>query len=150
MIDRAWIGHSFAPLTVAVEAGRLRQFAKAVGETRAHYVDDRAAAEHGWPGLPVPPTMLFALEMEQPNPWAYLETLGIPLDRVLHGEQQFTYHRMSHAGDTLTYRVSIDAIEAKRGRTLEFITKTSNVTNQHGEHVADLRTVLVVRNPEQA
>ncbi len=148
MIDRSWIGHTFDPLTVLVEAGRVRLFCKAIGETRPRYTDHDAAVAHGWPAPPVPPTMLFALEMEQPDPWGYLETLGIDLAHVLHGEQEFVYQQATWVGDTLTFHVSIEDIIVKRGGALELVTKSSSVTNQRGEPVAQLRTVLVVRNPE--
>jgi acyl dehydratase len=148
MIDKAWIGHTFEPLRVEVEPGRIRQFGKATGETRAHYLDVASAQDYGWPSLPVPPTMLFALEMEQPNPWICTDTLGIDLARVLHGEQEFTFYGMAFAGDTLTYEVSVEDIVSKRGGALELVTKASRVTNQRGVAIADLRTLLVVRNPE--
>jgi acyl dehydratase len=148
LIDTAFVGHTFAPHTVPVEAGRVRQFTQAIGETRAHHVEDAAGREHGWPGVPVPPTMLFALEMDRPDPWAYLDTLGIDLAVVLHGEQEFIYHRPAWVGDTLTFQATIESIEAKRGGALELVTKSTTVTNQHGDHVADLRSVLAIRHEE--
>ena len=150
MIDPAWIGHRFEPLVVEVEAGRIRQFARAIGETRPEHVDVAAAREQGWPSLPVPPTMLFALEMEQPNPWIYMETIGMDLAEVLHGGQRFEYHQMAFAGDTLTFHVAIVDVVAKKGGALEMVTKATRVENQRGEHVADLGTVLVVRHAEAA
>ena len=146
MIDRAWIGHVFEPLEVDVEPGRLRQFAKAIGETRPEYINESAARARGWPSIPVPPTLLFGLEMEQPNPWAYLETIGVDVARVLHGEQQFEYHAPAWAGDRLRFEFSIADIYEKRLGALEFVTKTTTVTNQRSESVANLRNVIVVRN----
>ena len=113
MIDRSWIGHEFAPLRVEVEPGRLRQFAKAVGETRPEYVDVEAARQLGWPALPVPPTFLFCLEMEQPDPWHFMGLMGIDLARVLHGEQEFNYLAPAWAGDTLTYLPSASPTSTK-------------------------------------
>ena len=146
MIDLKWIGHRFPALEVVVEEGRLRQFAKAIGETRAEYTDASAARRLGWPTIPVPPTMLFGLEMEQPNPWGYLETVGVDIATVLHGEQSFTFHKQAWAGELLTFDVTISDIYAKRGGSLQFLVKDSSVTNQAGELVADLRSVIVVRH----
>ena len=78
----------------------------------------------GWPALPVPPTLLFCLEMEQPDPWHFLGLMGIDLARVLHGEQEFDYLAPAWAGDTLTFAVRIADIYDKRGGALEFVTKT--------------------------
>ncbi len=146
MIDRKWVGHEFEPLEVVVELGRLRLFAKAIGEKRPEYVDVTAARAKGWPSVPVPPTLLFGLEMEQPNPWAYLDTIGVDIAHVLHGEQHFEYFAPAWAGDCLTFRFAIADIYDKRQGALEFVTKTTAVTNQRGQAIANLRKVIVVRN----
>ena len=56
MIDRQYIGHRFPVFQVEVEKGRLRFFAKAIGETDPVYFDEKAAKAAGHPGLLVPPT----------------------------------------------------------------------------------------------
>lgn len=43
MIDRKWIGHTFAPYTRKTEASQLWFFAKAIGETNPIYTDEKAA-----------------------------------------------------------------------------------------------------------
>jgi len=147
MIDRRHIGTAFAPFTVEVERSRLRFFAKATGQTDPVYLDDEAARAAGHPALPVPPTFLFCLEMEAPNPAAIRETLGLDLGRILHGEQGFTFHRLAHAGETLTFRQRIADIYDKKGGALEFIVRQTEVDNARGERVAELRCVTVYRNP---
>jgi acyl dehydratase len=146
MIDRAFIGHRLAPFTVDVEKGRLRFFAKATGQDDPVYSDEEAARAAGHPGLPVPPTFFFCLEMESPKPAAIRELLGIDYRRILHGEQGFTYHRTAHAGDRLTFEQRIADIYDKKNGALEFIVRETNVTNQRGERVADMRCVTVYRN----
>jgi acyl dehydratase len=147
MIDRSHIGTEFPPFTVEVERGRLRFFAKATGQTDPVYSDDDAARAAGHPGLPVPPTFLFCLEMEAPNPAAIREKLGLDYSRILHGEQGYTFHRMAYAGDKLTFSQRIEDIYDKRGGALEFIVRKTAVSNAQGEAVAELRTVTVYRNP---
>jgi acyl dehydratase len=146
MIDRQYIGHTMPAFEVAVEAGRLRFFAKATGQTDPVYLDDTAARAAGHPGLPVPPTFLFCLEMESPDPAAIRNLLGMDYRRLLHGEQGFTYHRPSHAGDVLRFEQRIADIYDKKNGALEFVERITRITNQRGEHVADLRAVTVLRN----
>jgi acyl dehydratase len=64
----------------------------------------------------------------------------------LHGEQGFAYHRMAYAGDVLSFEQRIEDIYDKKGGALDFVLRKIRVTNQRGEHVADLRTVTVQRN----
>ena len=146
MLDRQYIGHTMPKFSATVEKGRLRFFAKAIGETDPVYTDEAAAQAAGHPGLPVPPTFLFCLEMESPDPAAIRNLLGLDYRRLLHGEQGFTYHRMAYAGDVLTFEQRIEDIYDKKGGALEFVVRQTRVSNQRGEHVADLRSVTVQRN----
>ena len=146
MIDRRHIGHELPPFQVEVEKGRLRFIAKATGQDDPVYTDEATARAAGHPGLPVPPTFLFCLEMESPNPAAVRELLGIDYRRLLHGEQGFAFHRMAYAGDTLTFQQRIEDIYDKKGGALEFVVRKTHVSNQRGEPVADLRCISVIRN----
>ena len=146
MIDKKFIGHVMPRFSALVEAGRLRFFAKATGQTDPVYSDEAAARAAGHPGLPVPPTFLFCLEMESPDPAAIRDLLGMDYRTLLHGEQGFVYHRMAHAGDTLTFEQRIDDIYDKKGGALEFVVRGTRVSNQRGELVAELRAVTVIRN----
>jgi acyl dehydratase len=146
MIDRRYIGHTLAPFSVPVEASRLRFFAKATGQDDPIYPDPAAARKAGHRDLPVPPTYLFCLEMEGPHPAAIRDLLGLDYRRLLHGEQRFTYHAMAHAGDELTFEQRIEDIYDKKGGALEFVVRRTRVSNQHGQPVADLECVTVMRN----
>lgn len=146
MIDKQFIGHVMPRFSALVEAGRLRFFAKATGQTDPVYSDEAAARAAGHPGLPVPPTFLFCLEMESPDPAAIRNLLGMDYRTLLHGEQGFVYHRMAYAGDTLTFEQRIDDIYDKKGGALEFVVRATRVSNQRDELVAELRAVTVIRN----
>lgn len=146
MIDRKHIGLELKPHTVEVEKGRLRFFAKATGQTDPIYTDEAAAQAAGYRSLPVPPTFLFCLDMEVPNPFELLEIMDIDLGSILHGEQSFTYHQDVCAGDRVTFRTQVVDIFEKKNGTLEFVIQDTKVTNQNQEQVADLRRVIVVRN----
>jgi len=146
MIDRQYIGHTLPPFQVTVEPGRLRFFAKATGQADPVYTDEAAAKAAGHPGLPVPPTFLFCLEMEAPNPAAIRELLGMDYRKLLHGEQGFTYHAPAYAGDTLTFSQRIADIYDKKNGALEFVVRQTRVANQQGELVAELRCVTVIRH----
>ena len=136
----------FAPLTVDVERGRLRLFAKVMGETNPVYTDVDAARADGHPDLPVPPTYFFSLGLEAPDPFDYLDELGVDLRFVLHGEQSFTYHRMAYGGDRLTLQDRIVDVYAKRNGELEFIVKQANTIRER-QPIAEMRSIIVVRNP---
>ena len=146
MIDRKWIGCQVGQSTLVVEGGRLRFFAKAIGETSPIYVDQAAAAAAGYADLPAPPTFVFAAELDSNTMFALFDQLGVPLSKVLHGEQGFEYFAPVVAGDTVTVTSLVKDIYDKRGGALEFVETESTATNQRGEAVAKMRGVTVVRN----
>jgi acyl dehydratase len=146
MIDKKWIGHELPVSVLPIERTRLRFFAKATGETDPVYTDEAAARAAGYPDLPAPPTFLFAAELDSGASERMVQDLGIPLAKLLHGEQGFTYHKPVCVGDTVTVRSRIEDIYDKRDGALEFVVKTSRATNQRDELVAEMRTVIVCRN----
>lgn len=146
MLDRTQIGRTYAPFSVTVEAGRLRFFAKAIGETDPVYTDEAAAKEAGYRGIPVPPTFLFSLELERPDPWGWFAEVGLDLKKVLHGEQSFTYHAVPVAGETLTLSGRIVDVYEKKNGALEFVVKETAITDASGRPVATLRSTIVQRN----
>lgn len=146
MIDKKWLGHALPASVLPIERSRLQFFAKATGETNPVYTDKAAANDAGYPDLPAPPTFLFAAELDSGASYKLLDDLQIPIAKLLHGEQGFTYHRPACVGDTVTVRSTLTDIYDKKNGALEFVVKTSRATNQHDQLVAELRTVLVCRH----
>ncbi|RYI99387.1 MAG: MaoC family dehydratase [Actinomycetales bacterium] len=131
---------------VDVERGALRFFAQATGERRAEYVDVDAARAAGHRDLPVPPTYYFSLELQSPEPFGFLDAIGVDLNTILHGEQTFEYVGTACAGDRLTLTPRIVDVVSKKGGAMELVTKQTTVTDANGDVVARLGSVLVVRN----
>ena len=148
MLNTQLKGTELTAFSVEVERGRLRTFAKATGQDNPIYWDEAAARAQGHPGLPLPPTFLFCLEMEGPNPMEVFERLGVNYAHVLHGEQHFFFHRLAHAGETLRFHPRIADLYEKKGGTLGFIVCETRVEASDGAAVADLRSVMVVRPPQ--
>jgi len=146
MLDKSFIGHEFPSFTVDVEKGRLRFFAKAIGETNPIYIDESAAVAAGYRALPAPPTIPFSLDMDGPELLPVVGALNLDIARVLHGSQEFEYHAPICAGDRITVTSRISDIFDKKGGALEFVVMESSYSNQDGDLVATARNTLVYRN----
>lgn len=139
------IGRTFEGNTLLMDRSRLRFFAKAIGQSDPVYIDLDAAKQAGHRDLPVPPSFFMGIELESPDPFAWMTDLGIDLRSVLHGEQQFIYHKMAYAGDELTSSSElIDAYE-KKGGALQFLVRKTSVLDQDGELVVEMLSTTVVR-----
>lgn len=151
MIDRdRHVGTVSEPRIVDIEKGFLKFFAKATGETDPTYFDEEAARAAGHRAIPVPPTYFFSLHMGAPakrgDVFDLENGLGVDMQRVLHGEQGFTYHRLVYAGDRLTITTTTSDIYVKKGGALEFVVQDTRYENDKGELCAEARQVTVVRN----
>lgn len=122
-IDRSFIGREFPPVSPLVTRSRLRNFAKATGHDQPIYTDVDAARD-----LPVPPTFFFGIELEAPDPFAFVTELGVDLRTVLHGEQKYDYGRMAFAGDELTAISRIADIYDKKGGLTGVVASIDEVT----------------------
>ncbi|HYZ66775.1 MAG TPA: MaoC family dehydratase N-terminal domain-containing protein, partial [Mycobacterium sp.] len=123
------IGRRLAPAVVAVERGPVQVFATAVGDDNPIYRSAQAAATAGLNGIPVPPTFVFASAYwgifadAQPTPGdgaaTLVELIALLRNRrkgvVLHGEQEFAYHRPMRVGDVLHVEGFVEDVHKKPG-----------------------------------
>lgn len=123
------VGKRLAPAVVAVERGPVQIFATAVGDDNPVYRSAEAAAVAGLDGIPVPPTYVFASAYwgafvdKQPAPAgtdaSLVELIALLRNGrkgvVLHGEQEFTYHRPTRVGDVLCVNGFVESVEDKPG-----------------------------------
>lgn len=130
------IGMSTGTTVVTVERGHVAQFAASVKESHPAYSDPRAAEAAGLPGIPAPPTYPFVMgnfgvypelqaeDAPKGNPMgAVLGKLMAQGGMILHGEQEFTYHRPVMVGDVLSGTGTVaDAYQKEsKGKTMTFV-----------------------------
>jgi hypothetical protein len=155
------IGKSTGKSTVAVERGPVAFFAAAVLEKSPAYRTPEAAAEAGLPAIPAPPTFPIGMEFwgkyaeiqppgKQPvNPMATV--IGPLMSRgglILHGEQEFIYHRPVLVGDVLEGEGKVvDAYQKEsKGKTMTFVvTETEWKDQKTGEPVVTTRFNVIHR-----
>ena len=146
MLDKSWIGHAFPAFSAEVEKGRLKFFAKAIGETNPIYTDEVAAKEAGYRALPAPPTFTSVLDQESAEFLPVLDLLGIDIARILHGSQEFEYFAPICAGDTIRVEARIADIFDKKEGALEFVVMEHTYTNQDDVLTTRATSTMVVRN----
>lgn len=114
-VDQSVIGKATGRFRVAIDRSPVTNFARAVKDDSPAYADPAAARAAGFSDIPVPPTYSFAMQHwgQFPELQAGLEPVeGNPMFEVigklqakgglvLHGEQEFTYHRPLVVGDVL-------------------------------------------------
>jgi acyl dehydratase len=155
------IGKPMSKSKVVVERGPVSNFALAVCDRNPVYRDPRAAEEAGFDAIPAPPTYPFVMQSwgeftedqpsDKPKANAMADVIG-PLMAgggiILHGEQEFTYHRPVLVGDVLVGEGTVVDAYAKesKGRTMTFIvTETVWKDDTTGEPVVTSKFNLIHR-----
>jgi acyl dehydratase len=143
MADKSDIGKVGKPVTLRIEAGKIREFAKSIKDPNPLYCDEELAkVERG--GIMPPPTFLMTLAHWDDGggqPHVKLDTR-----RILHGEQEFEYCKPIYVGDTLTAVTKVTNVFEKtggRGGTMTFVVMATDFTNQQGEKVAIARCTVI-------
>jgi acyl dehydratase len=159
-VDKSHIGKPTGRSRVVIERGPISNFATAVKDANPVYHDKRAAQAAGFTDIPAPPTFTFAAEN-----WGKLAELqeGPPIDNpmatilsglrgaggiILHGEQEFVYHRPIVVGDDLVSEGKVTDIYEKQSgdKTMTFIvTETVFSDANSGEKVLTQRFNLIHR-----
>ncbi|HWF17236.1 MAG TPA: MaoC family dehydratase N-terminal domain-containing protein [Acidimicrobiales bacterium] len=155
------IGQPTGKAKVVVERGPVQHFADAVLSTSPIYHDPAAAKQAGFGNIPAPPTWPFAMEFsgkfdelqpaDAPTGSPLAAAVGPLIAKgglILHGEQEFIYHRPVEVGDVLVSDGSIvDAYQKEsKGRTMTFIVQETNWSDDKtGEPVVTARFNLIHR-----
>jgi len=133
-VDPTAIGTVLEPVSMDIERGRWPPSPRD-GQRDPIYSDLDAAKNAGHRDLPVPPTFLFAIELELPDPFQWGLTSGSTA-YVLHGGQDFTYHAWRMRCERLTATSTIADVYSKRGGAWSSSSRRPRSTDESGSPVA--------------
>jgi acyl dehydratase len=152
MAHEEFIGKPTGANTIHIERGSVSRFAHALTDENPVYHDLNAAKTAGFDAPPLPPTWTFASAFlgaypeDQPqdptggegNPMMkIMRGLMKEGGMVLHGEQEFRYHKVAQVGDVLHAEGRITDIYTKesKGKTMTFVVMETVFKDDQGEPV---------------
>lgn len=161
-MDTSIIGKPTGAWRVTVERGPVSQFANALGDANLLYHDRRGATAAGFSDLPAPPTFTFAMgfwgaftEQQPTDPTAGVNPMHAVMGAlhaegalVLHGEQEFTYHRPVVVGDVLDGEgrvVDVYEKNTERARMTFIVIRTDWTDADSGAPVVSEQFNLIAR-----
>ncbi|MFC8178768.1 MaoC family dehydratase N-terminal domain-containing protein [Rhodococcus sp. NPDC057297] len=134
-------------VTIEVETGKIREFARATGATDRVHTDDSAATAAGFDSLPATPTHVVVAGHHR-NQQEFVRSLGLAIERIVVGSVEWEYARPLVAGDRITgtRRVVDDTTkEGKRGGSMRLVTLETDWVDDSGRTVVTQREVLIER-----
>ena len=140
-------GKEYAPFTVTVERGKIKEFARAIGDVNPFYLDDRVGEASEWGDVIAPPTFPITFRDETADSGQFLHDLGVDISRLLHGEQEFEHWKPIRPGETYLCRTRVVDISEKTGRSgpMAFVVRETVVTDGDNDIVATVRHITVIR-----
>jgi acyl dehydratase len=131
-ITEAHAGRRYPPCDpYQVSAAKIAEFATALGDDNPRYRGDSPTA---------PPTFAAVISAPAWNQVFNDPELALSLERVVHGDQRFTFLRPLHAGDVVIATVRIDKVRARSGS--ELISATVDITSREGEPVCSVQATF--------
>ncbi|MGW0035159.1 FAS1-like dehydratase domain-containing protein [Gordonia sp. NPDC003376] len=130
-----------------VEAGKVREFARATHAADPVHTDADAARAAGLTAVAATPTHVVVAGHHRDQK-QFVETLGLAIERVVVGSVEWDYARPLLAGDRLTgaRRVVDDATRVgKRGGTMRLVTLETAWVDAAGDVAVTQREVLIER-----
>ena len=146
-INKSVIGKEYPPYVVTVERGKIKEFARAIGDLNPFYLDDEIGCASQWGDVIAPPTFAVTFRDEKADSGALLRDLGVDISRVLHGEQEFELFGQLQPGETYLCRTRVVDLYEKKGKSgaMAFVVRETAIADQTNEIVAAMRHITVVR-----
>jgi acyl dehydratase len=137
------IGKTYPPVVYAVGREKVREFARAVGETNPVHLDVEAAGAAGYPDVVAPPMFTVVYSAPAVGPAVLDPEVGINLALMVHGSQEFSWGPVVVAGDEITTRARVKNVQERDGRGFYVFESVSE--NQRGETVCTGTWTNIVR-----
>lgn len=127
---------------------KIREFARSLGEIAPVFLDVAAAQAAGYPDVVAPPTFPTVLTLRIVEQVISDPDSGLDWDRVVHGEEKYTYHQPICAGDELEVSTTVDSVRMVAGNAM--VTLRAEITTIQGQPRVSAKSMLVVRALEQS
>jgi acyl dehydratase len=140
------IGKSYPAVTYAVGREKIREYARAVGETNPLYFDLDAARAAGYSDVVAPPMFACVYSAPAVTPAMFDPEVGMDFARMVHGAQEFAWGPLVIAGDEVTTTTTMKDISDRGG--MGFFVFEAVSANQRGETVCTGTWTTIVRGSQ--
>ena len=145
------VGDSYATVEdFEIEAGKVEEFARAIGDDNPAHRDEAAADAQGFEEIPAPLTFVRTAYFPRYRPDDVEEIrpfdLGFRPEYSVHGEQEYEFERPLYVGDVLSGEVELADVyqrEGSRGGTMTFAEYRFEYRDAEGDLVLTERQTII-------
>ncbi len=130
------IGKRFPPVSYVIGREKIREYARAVGETNPVHHDVAVARAAGYEDLVAPPMFVVVYSSGAIGPAMLDDEVGLDFDRLVHGAQEFVWHRELVAGEEVRTTVTLDEVRTLEAANVTYYVFGAETTDAQGAVVS--------------
>jgi acyl dehydratase len=142
MIDPKLVGKTYPPVQYVVGIEKIKEYVRAVGETNPLCNDPEAAAAGPHGQIVAPPTFAVVYTRDMAAQMLFDKELDLNMMMLVHGEQEFVFHRPIKHGDVVVTTGKLVSAEARKQNLVVTLKAESTV---EGEPVTTTTFTFLVR-----
>ena len=142
-IDKKFIDKEYKPITYVVGQEKIKEYAIAVGDHNPLYLNPDFAEKSSYGCIIAPPMFVVVFAKESMDALFNDKKLNINFARLLHGEQEFDFHKIVKSGDIIKTLGKIKNIFQKGNN--DFVELETKSYNHHNELVVEGIWTFVIR-----
>lgn len=142
-IDKKFIGKEYEPVKYIVGREKIKEYANAIGDDNPLYRDEEAAKKSKYGSIIAPPMFIVVYSRDSMFKLFEDKEIDINFSRLVHGEQEFSFHEPVKENDTITTIGKVKDIFDKKNN--DFVILETKSTNQENKLVAEGIWTFVIR-----
>ena len=132
-IDKKFVGREYKPVTYVIGREKIKEYSKTVGDLNPLYSDSKIA----------PPMFVVVFARDAMFELFNDKEININIQRLVHGEQEFSFHKTVKENDTITTKAKINNI-LEKGKN-DFVELQTQSYNQNNELVVEGKWTFIIR-----
>ncbi len=142
-IDEKFAGREYKPVTYIIGEEKIKEYALAIGDLNPLYTDREYAKKSKYGSVIAHPMFVVVFAKGAMESLFEDKEINLNMSRLVHGEQEFNFHRMVKANDIIKTTGKIKNIHEKNNN--DFIELETKSYNQNNELVVEGLWTFIIR-----
>lgn len=142
-LSKDLVGREFPSFKYEVGREKMKEFLRAIGETKEIYWDREKAIAAGYKDTPAPPTFSTAVLFHgNPNFFQDIADIGVDIKKLLHMKEEYRFIKPIYPGMQLSCQSKV--IDVKTGK-MDMLTTQGTMHDESGTLCMEMEMAIVIR-----
>src|SRR3989338_6085846 len=142
-VDTKFIGKEYEPITYVIGEEKIKEYAYAIGDLNELYINPEFAKKSKYSSIIAPPMFVVVFAKGAMDKLFSDKEVNLNMSRLVHGEQEFNFHKIIKADDTIKTIGKIKNIYSKNNN--DFVELQTDSFNQKNELVVQGLWTFIIR-----